>query len=67
MKDLANKLDMPLSNTTISRSERHVEACDAGTFVWNMGRDAQRYADELDALFREILVQQQTELQIANT
>jgi len=54
MKQLAEKLKMPLAQAMISRSERHVDACDEGTFVWDLGNEAARYADDLENLFAEL-------------
>lgn len=66
MKELAGKLDMPLATTTITRSERHVDASDNGTFVWNLGRNAEQPAAEMEALFDEVFTLRPHRLRTAN-
>lgn len=54
MIELAEKLQMPLAQTALYFTPRHPEACDRGTFVWNV-KEAAAFAHDLDELFTEIL------------
>ncbi len=66
MTGLAEKLNMPLANTALYFTPRHSEACDRGTFIWNMGAEAKAYAGDLDELFFEILPETRPQNQVVN-
>ena len=55
MRDLAAKLNLPLAKSALYFTPRHTDACDNGTFIWNMGLEAEQFAEDLDELFYEIL------------
>ncbi len=66
MKELAGKLNMPLANTALYFTPRHSEACDRGTFIWNMGAEAKAYVADLDELFFEILPETRPQNHVVN-
>ena len=66
MTELAQKLNMPLAQTALYFTPRHTDACDNGTFIWNMGTEAKSFAADIDDLFFEILPETQPEKQLAN-
>jgi hypothetical protein len=66
MTELAAKLKMPLARTALYFTPRHSEACDRGTFIWDMGVDAKAYADDLDELFYEIVPEMRPRVQLVN-
>ena len=55
MKELATKLELPLTNSALYFTPRHSEACDRGTFVWNLGPEAISFSNDLNDLFLEVL------------
>ena len=59
MFELAEKLRLPMAQTPIFFTPRHPDACDARTFVWDMGAEAKSFAADLDELFYEILPETQ--------
>ena len=66
MKELAGKLNMPLANTALYFTPRHSEACDRGSFIWNMGAEAKAYVADLDELFFEILPETRPQHHVVN-
>ena len=55
MQDAARSLQLPLASTAVTLRQVHADAPGQGTFVWNMGYAARDAAEEIDALFTEIL------------
>lgn len=55
MQQAAVSLQLSLSSTPVTLRQAYADAPGQGTFVWNMGYHARDAADEIDALFREIL------------
>lgn len=66
MQELAEKLKMPLASTALYFTPRHSDACDNGTFIWNMGREAKDFASDLDDLFYELLPDTRPQRQLVN-
>ena len=55
MKDAAATLNLPMAETAMILRQIYADAPGQGQVVWNMGSRAREAADELDALFSEIL------------
>ena len=55
MQDAARALQLPLASTAVTLRQAHADAPGQGTFVWNMGYSARDAADEINALFSEII------------
>lgn len=61
MRDAAQSLDLSLAETPIALRQAYADAPGQSTFVWNMGAAARDAAEEIDALFRELLPEACTE------
>lgn len=55
MQDATAQLQLSLSSTAVVLRQAYADAPGQATFVWNMGYQARDAAEEIDALFREIL------------
>ncbi|HEY4311073.1 MAG TPA: ParA family protein [Pirellulales bacterium] len=55
MKDAAAALSLPLATNAMILRQIYADAPGQGAVVWNMGARARDAANEVDALFREIL------------
>ena len=55
MKDAAAALQLPLANNAMILRQIYADAPGQGAVVWRMGSRARDAAQEVDALFREIL------------
>ncbi len=55
MRDAAQALDLLLASTPVTLRQAYADAPGQATFVWNMGYAARDAAEEIDALFRELL------------
>lgn len=55
MREAAASLNLTLTNTPVTLRQAYADAPGQATFVWDMGAGAKTAADEIDALFREIL------------
>jgi chromosome partitioning protein len=55
MRDAAAALSLPLASNCMILRQIYADAPGQGAVVWNMGARARDAADEVDALFREIL------------
>lgn len=55
MLDAARGLELSVASTAITLRQAYADAPGQATFVWNMGYPARDAADEIDALFRELL------------
>lgn len=55
MQDAARSLQLSLAQSPVTLRQAYADAPGQATFVWNMGYSARDAADEIDALFREIL------------
>lgn len=54
MKDAADKLDLPLANTSMTLRQVYADAPGQGTVVWRMGSRATKAASEMRRLFKEL-------------
>lgn len=61
MRDAASALDLSLAETPIGLRQAYADAPGQSTFVWKMGSSARGAAEEIDALFRELLPEACTE------
>lgn len=61
MQDAARSLQLSLAQSPVTLRQAYADAPGQATFVWNMGYSARDAADEIDALFREILPEVATE------
>ncbi|HZU36393.1 MAG TPA: ParA family protein [Gemmataceae bacterium] len=55
MKDAATALDMPLATTALTLRQIYADAPGQGAVVWQLGARGREAADEVRALFREVL------------
>jgi chromosome partitioning protein len=55
MREAAASLKLSLTETPLVLRQAYADAPGQATFVWNMGASAKTAADEINALFREIL------------
>ncbi|MCA9191090.1 MAG: ParA family protein [Planctomycetales bacterium] len=55
MHDAASTLKLSLTDTPITLRQAYADAPGQATFVWRMGYSARDAADEIDALFQELL------------
>jgi chromosome partitioning protein len=55
MKDAAAALELPLAATALTLRQIYADAPGQGALVWQLGARAREAADEVRALFREIL------------
>jgi chromosome partitioning protein len=55
MREAAATLKLNLTDTPVTLRQAYADAPGQATFVWNMGAAVKTAADEVDALFREIL------------
>lgn len=55
MLQAARILNLSVANTAITLRQAYADAPGQATFVWNMGYAARDAAEEIDALFRELL------------
>ena len=55
MLDAARALELSVAKTAITLRQAYADAPGQATFVWDMGYVARDAADEIDALFRELL------------
>lgn len=55
MREAAASLNLSLSQTAVTLRQAYADAPGQATFVWNMGSGAKNAANEIDALFRELL------------
>ena len=55
MKDAATALDLPLARTALTLKQIYADAPGQGSVVWRMGARGRDAAQEIDALFREVL------------
>ena len=61
MRDAAHALELGLAETPIGLRQAYADAPGQSTFVWKMGSGARDAAEEIDALFRELLPEACTE------
>ena len=57
MKHAADALEMDLANIPVSLRQAYADAPGQGTVVWRMGTKERDAANEIDALFRELIPQ----------
>jgi chromosome partitioning protein len=55
MKDAAGALNLPMASKAMILRQIYADAPGQGAVVWSMGSRAKEAADEVDAIFREIL------------
>ncbi len=55
MKDAAAALGLPLAGTALTLRQIYADAPGQGAVVWQLGARGREAADEVDALFRELL------------
>lgn len=55
MKDAARALNLPMASKAMILRQIYADAPGQGAVVWSMGSRAKEAADEVDAIFREIL------------
>ena len=55
MLDAAQALQLSVANTAVTLRQAYADAPGQATFVWQMGYAARDAAEEIDALFRELL------------
>lgn len=55
MKDAAAALELPLATTALTLKQIYADAPGQGAVVWQLGARGREAADEVDALFREVL------------
>jgi chromosome partitioning protein len=55
MKDAAAALGLPLAKTALTLKQIYADAPGQGTVVWRMGSRGKEAAQEIDAIFREVL------------
>jgi chromosome partitioning protein len=55
MKDAAAALDLPLAKTALTLKQIYADAPGQGAVVWQLGSRGCEAADEVEALFREVL------------
>src|SRR5271156_548426 len=55
MKDAAAALELPLAKTALTLKQIYADAPGQGAVVWQLGARAREAADEVQALFRELL------------
>jgi chromosome partitioning protein len=55
MKDTATALDLPLAATALTLRQIYADAPGQGAVVWQLGARGRKVADEVRALFREVL------------
>ena len=55
MKDAAEALELPLAKTAVTLKQIYADAPGQGAVVWRLGARARDAADEISALFREVL------------
>ncbi|VTR93359.1 ParA protein OS=Rhodopirellula europaea 6C GN=RE6C_04424 PE=4 SV=1: CbiA [Gemmata massiliana] len=57
MKDAAAALGLPLAKTSLTLKQIYADAPGQGTVVWRLGARGREAAQEIEALFREVLPQ----------
>lgn len=57
MRDAADSLSLALARTPLTLRQAYADAPGQSTFVWKMGYQSRDAAEEIDALFRELLPQ----------
>jgi chromosome partitioning protein len=57
MKDAASALGLPLARTALTLKQIYADAPGQGTVVWRMGSRGRDAAQEIDAIFQEVLPQ----------
>lgn len=55
MKDAAAALELPLARTTLTLKQIYADAPGQGAVVWNLGARGHEAAQEIKALFREVV------------
>lgn len=55
MKDAAAALDLPMAKTALTLRQIYADAPGQGTVVWQLGARGREAAEEVEALFREVL------------
>ena len=55
MKDAANALELPVAKTALTLKQIYADAPGQGAVVWQLGARGREAADEVEALFAEIL------------
>lgn len=55
MKDAAAALELPLAKTALTLKQIYADAPGQGALVWQLGSRGKEAADEVEALFRELL------------
>ena len=55
MKDAAAALELPLAKTALTLKQIYADAPGQGAVVWQLGARGREAADEVEALFREVL------------
>lgn len=55
MREAASSLRLNLAESAVTLRQAYADAPGQATFVWNMGYQARDAAEEIDALFRELL------------
>ena len=55
MKDAAAALELPLAKTAVTLKQIYADAPGQGAVVWRLGARARDAANEINALFREVL------------
>src|SRR5580704_3287403 len=55
MKDAAEALELPLAKTAVTLKQIYADAPGQGAVVWRLGARARDAANEINALFREVL------------
>jgi chromosome partitioning protein len=55
MKDAAAALELPLAKTALTLKQIYADAPGQGALVWQLGSRGKEAANEVDALFREVL------------
>ncbi|QVL30788.1 AAA family ATPase [Telmatocola sphagniphila] len=55
MKDAAEALELPLAKTALTLKQIYADAPGQGAVVWKLGSRGREAADEVQALFRELL------------
>ena len=65
MIEAASNLKLSLTKTAVTLRQAYADAPGQATFVWKMGYHAKNAAEEIDALFRELLPEVQSEKVLA--
>ena len=67
MKDAAAALELPLAKTALTLKQIYADAPGQGAVVWQLGARGREAADEVEALFREVLPDARASKSVAET